>query len=190
MTVKVVTVGLQPAFFAAHVGLDFGIRKNEPIFSRIVWGGLVRVFVLMHFQDSGGPAELELFGFAALALDLAEQNEGTFELAGETLAVDADVGERAVVFAVGQGHSQGVLGLGMVGADAVFHFGDAEREEVGLDSSGAVELPGCVGERLGELGFDGAFGLALIQEGLRVALVGGVVLGRQDDGLASQSVKP
>src|ERR1700730_8825140 len=180
MRVKVVRVGLQPAFFAAHIGLDFGIRKNEAIL-----GGLVgKVFILVHFQDSGGPAELELFGFAALGLNLAEQNEGAFELAREALAVNADIGERAVVFAVGQGHSQGVLGLGMVGADAVFHFGDAEREEVGLDSSGAVELPGCVGERLGELSFDGAFGLAFIEEGLGVALVGSVVFSGEDDGLA------
>jgi len=45
-------------------------------------------------------------------------------------------------------------------------------------------LPGGVEERLDELGFDGAFRLALIEEGLRVALVSGVVLGGEDDGLA------
>jgi hypothetical protein len=54
----------------------------------------------------------------------------------------------------------------MVGAYAVFHFGDAEREEIGFDGGGAVELPGGVEEGLDELGFDGAFGLAFIEEGL------------------------
>ena len=48
---------------------------------------------------------------------------------------------------------------------------------------GPVEAPEGIDERLDELGFDGAFGLALIEEALGVALVGGVVLGGQDDGL-------
>ena len=137
----------------------------------------------MHFQDFGRIVELALFILAALSLGLAELSEGAFELGHEALTVDADVGESPVVFAEGHGHSEGGFGLRMVGADVVFHFGDPEREEVGLDR-GAVELPGSVDERLDELGFDGAFRLAFIEEGLRVALVDGMVLGRQDNGLA------
>src|SRR2546430_4976314 len=76
----------------------------------------------------------------------------------------------------------------MVGADAVFHFGDAEREEVGLDGGGAVELPGGIEERLDELSFGGALGPIFVEEGLGVTLVSGMVLGGEDDGVAGEAV--
>jgi hypothetical protein len=71
----------------------------------------------------------------------------------------------------------------MVGADAVLHFSDAERIEVGFDGGRAVELPGRVEKRLDELRFGCAFRLVFIEEGLGVALVGGLVFSGQDDGL-------
>src|ERR1700687_1515337 len=98
----------------------------------------------MHFVEGGGGFQLALLVFAAFGLDLAEQNESAFELAGEALAVNTDVGESPIVFTEGQGHSEGGFGLRMVGADTIFHFGDPDREEVGLDGGGAVELPGGV----------------------------------------------
>ena len=76
----------------------------------------------------------------------------------------------------------------MVDAEAVFHFNEAEREEVGLDGGGAVHAPGGVDEGLDELGFGGVFGAVFSQEGFGVALIRGVVLGRQDNGLAGQAV--
>ncbi len=138
----------------------------------------------MHFQNLSGLVELALFCVAALGLDLTELRQGAFVLAAEPLAGNTDVGEGPVVLAVGQSHGESGFGLRMVGADAVFHFSDAKREEVGLDGGGAVDLPSSVKEGLDELGFDGAFGLAFIQEGLGVALVRGEVLGGQDNGLA------
>jgi hypothetical protein len=74
------------------------------------------------------------------------------------------------VFAIGQGHGEGGLGIRVAGADAVFALGNSEREEVRLDRGGAVELPGGIGERLDELGFGCAFGLIFIEKRLGVAL--------------------
>ncbi len=173
-------IGLPPAFFAAHVGFNFGARKNEPIVSGIVGG----VLILVHFQNLSGIVELMLFGGATLGLDLAELIQSAFELPGEASAVSADVGERPVVLAVGQGHGESSLGLRMAGTDAVLHFSDTEREEVGLDGRGAVDLPGGVEEGLDERGFGGAFGLVFSEERLGVSLVRGEILGGQDDGLA------
>ncbi|HEV3312244.1 MAG TPA: hypothetical protein VG815_17165, partial [Chloroflexota bacterium] len=153
------------------------------------WGRIVsEAFVFVYSHGFGGVFELALFGFAAVSLDLAELSESPLELAGETLAVDADLGEGAGVLTEGHCHGEGGFGLRMAGVDAVFHFGDAEREEVGLDGGGAVHAPGGIDERLDELGLDSAFRLAFIEQGLGVALVGGVVLGGQDDGLARETV--
>ena len=73
---------------------------------------------------------------------------------------------------------------GWLEPDAVFHFGDAEREEVGLDCGGAVELPGGVDQGLNELGFGSLFGPIFVEEGMGMTLVGSVILGGKDDGLA------
>ena len=169
---------------AMDVGFNIGIRKNEAIL-----GGIVRQAVfLVHFEQLGGVEELVTFAVVALVLDLAELSERPFELAGEALAVDADVGESDGVLAEGEGHGEGGFGLRMVSADAILHFGDAEREEVGLNGGGAIEAPGGIDEGLDELGFGGAAGLVFVQKGLGVALVSGMVLGGQDDGLARQAV--
>src|SRR5438067_6681153 len=76
----------------------------------------------------------------------------------------------------------------MASEGAVLHFGDAQREEVGLDGSGAIHAPGAVDQCLDELGFGGACGAVFAQERLGVALVGRVVLSGQDDGLASEAM--
>jgi hypothetical protein len=134
------SVGLIGTTLATKKRFDLVVRKNEPILGWFIGN----VFIFVHFQNLSGLVELALFGCAAIGLDLAELNEGPFELSGEALAVDADLREGADVFAECQGHGEGGFSFGMVGADAVFHFGDAEREEVGLDSGGAVESPGGV----------------------------------------------
>jgi len=169
---------------ATNKSFDLASRKNEPIF-----GGYIRnVFVFVHLQNLGSLVELALFGDAALGLDLAELREGPFELAGEALALGADAGEGPRVFAKCQGHGEGSFGLRVVGADAIFHFGDAEREEIGLDGGGTVETPGSIDEALGELSFGGALGLIFVQEALGVALVSGVIVGGQDNSLAREAM--
>jgi len=60
------------------------------------------------------------------------------------------------------GHREGGFGLRMVDADVVFHFGDAEREEIGLDGGGTVESPGGIDEGLDELRFGGVFGVIFV----------------------------
>jgi len=176
--------GLLGTVLATQKRFDLVVRKNEPILGWFIGN----VFIFVHFQNLSGLVELTLFGCAALGLNLAELSKGPFELAGETLAVDADLGEGAGVLTERQGHRECGFGLRMVGADLIFHFGDAEREEISLDSGGTVHAPGGVDERLDELRFGGVFRVVLIQEGLGVALISGVVLGGQDDGLACQSV--
>jgi hypothetical protein len=79
-----VNVGQLGTVLAAQKRFDLVVRKNEPIVGRIVWGGLAGpVFVLVHFQDFGGLVELALLVCAAIGLDLAEQKQSAFELAGE-----------------------------------------------------------------------------------------------------------
>jgi hypothetical protein len=160
------------------------VGENEAIVGWLVG----KILVLVHFQNLTGLVELTLFDRAALGLNLAELSEGALELPGETLALGTDAGEGAHVFTKCEGHGEGGFGLRMVGAEAVFHFNDAEREEVGLDSGGAVHAPGGIDEGLDKLGFGGVFGAVFSQEGLGVALISGVVLGGQDDGLAGQAV--
>jgi len=142
----------------------------------------------MHFEEVGGAVEGVVLVLAALGLDLTKLGEGVFELAGEALAVDSEIGEGVDVFAEGESHGEGGFGLGVTGGDAGFVFGDAEREEVGLEGGDAIEAPGGVGERLNQLLFEGAGGLEVIEEAVGVALVSGVVLCGQNDGVAGEAM--
>jgi hypothetical protein len=76
---------------------------------------------------------------------VAELSYGPFELAGEALAVEAEVGQS---FRVVFGHDD--------------HGGELQDCINGGD---AVESPGGVGEGLDELGFGGALGLVFVGEG-------------------------
>ena len=106
------------------------------------------------------------FAIATFVLDFAELIEGAIELASEALAVDADLSERARLLAEGEGHGKCGFGVRMPVLDAVCHFGDAEREEIGFDSGGAVHAPRSVNRRLEETRFGGAFGLVFVEESL------------------------
>ena len=137
-------VRLIRTILATQKRFDLVVRKNEAILGRFVG----KILVLVHFQNLGRLVELALFGCAAFGLDLAKQREGAFELTGEALALGADAGEGPHVFAKCQSHGEGSFGLRMVGAKAVFHFRDAEREEIGFEGGGAVEPPGSIDEGL------------------------------------------
>jgi hypothetical protein len=104
------------------------------------------------------------------------------------VAVDSEIREGVDVFAEGKSHGEGGFGLGVIGGNAGFVFGDAEREKVGLEGGDEIEAPGGVGERLDELRFERAGGLEVIEEAVGVALVNGTVLGGQDDGVAGEAV--
>ena len=72
-------------------------------------------------------------------------------------------------------------------ASARWRIGGA-GEQVGFEGGDAVEPPRGVGEFLDELLFGGALRLVFVEEFLGVALIGGGVLGGQDDGAAGEAV--
>jgi hypothetical protein len=117
----------------------------------------------MEFQEGSGLLEVALLLEAALTLDIAELVQGFLELAGEPLVVQAEDGE-------------GAVGVDDVELGAV--------EECGFQVRDAIEAPGGVDEFLGELGLGGGGGLVFVEELVRVALVGGGVLGGEDGGTA------
>ena len=74
---------------AGDEGLDFFIRKNEAIL------GLMVGYLLLSIQpdEVGRLVELVSLLGEAGGLELAEQGQGFFELAGQALAMDAEIGE-------------------------------------------------------------------------------------------------
>ena len=124
----------------------------------------------------------------AVGLELLKQRDGFFELAGEALAVEAQVGEGTGLRFERGGDGEGLLdllgGFGELVGDPDY----AQGEEIVFEGGDSVEPPGGVGQGLDELGFNGAFGLALGDEGLDVALVGVEVVAGEDDDLAGESV--
>jgi hypothetical protein len=79
------------AVLAGDEGLDFRIRKNEAIL-----GGMVGFFILsMHLDEVGGLLQLISFPGEADGLEVAKEGEGAFELAGEALTVEAEIGQGA-----------------------------------------------------------------------------------------------
>ncbi len=83
---------------------------------------------------------------------------------------------------------QGPGGAGFIGVDGIKMVLGGEGEESGLGGGNAVEAPGGVAELLDELFFERTFGLELVDEAFEVALVGGLVLGGQDDDVAGEAV--
>ena len=57
----------------------------------------------MHFEELGGIVQLVAFAAAAFVLNFMEQFEGAPGLAGEAMAVDADLGEGALVLEESEG---------------------------------------------------------------------------------------
>jgi hypothetical protein len=72
--------------------------------------------------------------------------------------------------------------------EVVFVAGDADRKKIGLDGGDAVQAPGGVTQRLNKVLFERSDGPELLQESLGMALVCGRILGREDDGLAGETV--
>jgi hypothetical protein len=109
--------------------VDLGFRKNEAIFR----GAVGFSFFLMHFHDVEDLLQLLSFLGAAGFLELAEQGGGFFELAGEAMAVEAEVGQG---FGLVQKPFDEVIGA----------VGDAE--EIAFERDDAVLAPGKVGQGL------------------------------------------
>jgi hypothetical protein len=117
-------------------------------------------------MDGSSAFEVAFAALESVGLDLAKLLERFLELAGEALAVHAELGE-------------GAVGVGDVDAGA--------GEQIGCEGGDAVEAPGGVGEFLGEMGFGVSGGAVFIEELAAVELAGvGVFEGR----MAVRLVRP
>ena len=106
----------------------------------------------MHLNDVDDAVHFALLHSAAGFLEAAELCDGPFKLAGETLAVHAQVGQR--------------FRLDFEGACEGGARDFAVREEDGLEGRDAIEAPGDVGQGLDEIFFGGALGMVFVVEGL------------------------
>ena len=79
-------------------------------------------------------------------------------------------------------------GAGLIGVDGIELLFGSEGKVVCLSGRNSVEAPGGIAERLDKLFFERALGLELVDKPLEVALVGGLVFGRQDDNVASEAM--
>jgi len=177
-------LGSAGAGAAEAEAVDFFGGKNEAIGTGVVGLG----FGLMHFDEVGGLFELLVLDGAAGALEVAQEMEGAFELAIETVAVDAEVGEGSGLGVDGGGDGEGLLNLAGRVVEGIGKARATEGEEIVLKSGDAVEAPCSVGEGLDEVGFGGAVGVVFVGEGLHVALVGFEILTGEDDDLAGETV--
>jgi hypothetical protein len=134
-------------------------------------------FVFVELEEGGGVAQIALFAFAALGLEVAKSGKRLLELAREALAVEAEGGK-------------GAMGVDDVEAEGGFFGGwmGGASKKVGFEEWDAVEAPGGVGEFVDELSFRWGGGLVLVEELLDVALEGGEVLGGEDGGAAGEAV--
>jgi hypothetical protein len=118
-------------------------------------------------------------GLGARFLEVAEFGEGLVELAGEALAVEAQVSEGSTEFI--EGGEPGILVVeGTVVGVLV--------EEIGFDGCDAKETPAEVGQELDEDGFGLGLRVVLIVEGCDVSFVDFGVLAWNERVLAGEAV--
>jgi hypothetical protein len=151
--------------------LVFG--KNEAMI-----GGLPgNSFVFMEFEKGGGFVEIATLAVGAVGLDVAKGLQGLLELAGETMALDAEVGDEA-------------MGVNDIEGDFLIERdgGGGAREHLGFEQRDAVETPGGVDEFPDELRFGGGGGLIFVEELAAMVFKGGWIFGRKDGGCGGQPV--
>src|ERR1700722_8372465 len=134
-------------------------------------------FVFVQFEQSGGVFEFAALALDALSLHFAEFVQAFLELAGETLALNAEVGEEAM--GVDDVKFDGGLLGGWIGSAG---------EQVGFEERDAIEAPGGVGELLDELGFGGSGGSVFVEEAAAMGVEGRLVFGRKDGGGGGQAM--
>ncbi len=88
---------------------------------------------------------------------------------------------------VGLGPGEGLVGERIVSEFAGVSF-DAQGEDIVFDGFDAVEAPVVVGDAVGELDFEEAFGVEFGEEGGVVLVVGIAVFFGQEGGLAGETV--
>src|ERR1700722_20834943 len=127
--------------------------------------------VFVQFEQSGGVFEFAALALDAVSLHFAELVQAFLELAGETLALNAEVGEKAM--GVDDIKFDGGLLGGWIGSAG---------EQVGFEERDAVEAPGGVGELPDELGFGGGGGAVFVEEAAAMGVEGRLVFAREDGG--------
>ena len=116
---------------------------------------------LGRMEGNDGPhfIELVLFKLAALGLHFAELLQSLQQAAGQALFVDGECCDR--VFGAAECVGEGECGVrfGVAGVPVVSVFLVTDGEEVVLGGGHAVEAELEVGAGVGELDFDGAYGI-------------------------------
>ena len=124
---------------AGDEGLQHAIRKNELAIGRIVrswiignWLWLLGLQLVVVLFEQNGPLEIGLLASFALGLGLLEEFEGAFELAGDALLVEGEIGQRFDVHFKGPGGGTGGDGAIVSGFDVVLLALDGVEGEQGL----------------------------------------------------------
>ena len=127
------------------------------------------------FGEEAGFFEGLFEGGFAFGLEGVEAGFVALDFAGDALLVDGEEGEFFGVAPEGAGLRKGGVDLGVFGDDVGVRGGVAEGEDVVFDGAGAAEAPFVFGDGLGDLRFEGAFGVVgeadvagEFQEGLAV----------------------
>ena len=125
----------------------------------------------MEFEERGGVFEVAALALGAVLLDRAEGVEAFLELAGEALALDAEIGEEA-------------MGVDNVEGDFLVERNGrgGASEQVGFKERDAIETPGGVDKLLDELRFGGSGGLVFVVKLVAMLFKGGRVFGGKNGG--------
>ena len=129
-------------------------------------------FLLLEFAEQG-------FLFETGGLDFFEGFEIFFAVAAETVFLEIEVLEIALVFEVD-------LDFEEMGRDGFGEFTTTDGEDAGFESGNAAEAPLGVDERLDERLFFEGDGLVVSDEDLAEFFVFGDVVSRQKNGLAGE----
>ena len=140
----------------------------------------------MQFENCGCVFQIACLGFAAGGLDFAELIQSLVELAGEPMAVHAEIGEGALLAAKSFGDGEAGVEVGDVDIDAAGRGG--ERQQIALQGGDSIEAPGGVGKILDQLLFGGTLGLVFVEKGLGVTVERGRIFRGECGRLAGQSV--
>lgn len=159
--------GFVQADEAIGEAFHLAFQKNEAM----IGGFPGNSFVFVELEEGGSVFEFAALALDAVGLDFAKLVQAFLELAGETLALDAEVGEEA-------------MGVDDVKGDFLIerNGGGCTREHVGFEEWDAVETPGGVGELVDKMGFGGSSGLVFVEEAAAMRVVRGSVFGGEDGG--------
>ena len=176
--------GLFEAMLAFQARTDFADRKNEPIFSGLI-------FQTIHFSDLKKLDSFLHFYFTLrFSGGLEGLQEGEVALHGFVEALFVQGEELELVRFPGKdaGGVEGGIDLLVIGVKLAGVALLAQGEEVVFDGAGPVESPTVGGDALGQLGCHSALGGEAADESLRKLFVSGALLIGHRRDLAGEAV--